>query len=282
MNTPEEIINKLKDQIEIKKVALEELKTRYREVITSVTRNESKSPNSPSNYNLESLQKQLSMYDAEKKLLTTRLGVVSIEREIELTEKIKNFEEKLALLVKENFRLNKSGNSNLPPIQKSLENEEDLLREVKFQKKNIVILEDKISGINNNIEKSSQKISELEYNLNGLKMDVVEHKNDIYREKYNELHKKLDVITKAWKSNVLKFENNIKELESFDKSLQDKITQLKSKIIKQDQQRRLLNMSHDDYAKMKKDGEKISDTPNVYHPDVSFLYKPSVKALYST
>lgn len=222
------------------------------------------------------------MCDAEKKLLINRLGVVSVEREIELTEKIKNLEEKLALLVKENFRLNKFGNSNLPPIQKSLENEEDLLREVKIQKKNIVVLEDKIAGINNNIDKSTQKIIELEYNLTGLKEDVIEPKNDVYREKYNDLHKKLDVLKKAWKSNVLKFENNIKELENIDKGLQDKVTQLKSKIIKQDQQRRLLDMSHDDYAKMKKDGEKISDTPNVYHPDVSFLYKPSVKALYST
>ena len=41
-------------------------------------------------------------------------------------------------------------------------------------------------------------------------------------------------------------------------------------------------MSHDDYNNMKKQGLFISNTPDTYHPDVSFLFRPSVKALYST
>lgn len=77
-------------------------------------------------------------------------------------------------------------------------------------------------------------------------------------------------------------ENIIKEYENNLKNLQETVTQIKSRIFKQEQQRRLLEMSHEDYKSMKKNREMISDAPDIFHPDVSFLYKPSVKSLYST
>lgn len=273
------MISKLKEQVEAKKAALKELRERYREVRKPGHRR-SMSPVITTRYSIENLQKQIGMYDTEKKILSSRYIEVAGVREISFNEKIKSLEEKLALLTKENTRLNKYISMNLPPIQKNVETEDDLQNHIKQIKKNISLAEDKNANNKVLIEKSGQKAVELENLYNQLKNEAGDEIIDVNKAKYSELGKKLEVLKRAWKSNTQRFENFIKELEIVEKNLQDEKTQLKSKIIKHDQQRRLLDMSQDDYKKMIKDGMQAPEITNVF-PGVSFLYKPSVKALYS-
>lgn len=168
----------------------------------------------------------------------------------------------------------------MPPIQKNVETEEDLQNLIKQLKKNISATEEKNANNKVLIEKSGQKAMELETLYNQLKNEAGDEIIDMNKAKFSELRKKFEVLKRVWKSNMQKFENYIKELESVEKNLVDEKTQLKSKIIKHDQQRRLLDMSQDDYKKMMKDGMQVPEMNNVF-PGVSFLYKPSVKALYS-
>ncbi|OMJ70097.1 hypothetical protein SteCoe_32014 [Stentor coeruleus] len=280
MSNTEEMITTLKEQIEAKKIALKELRERYREVRKPGQRR-SMSPVITSRYNIESLHKQLGIYDTEKKILSNRLVEVGGVKEISLNEKIKNLDEKLALLTRENIRLNKYISINLPPIHKNLENEDDLQNHIKQLKKTINSIEEKNMSNKMLIEKSGQKAMELENVYNQLKNEAGDTIIDVNKDKYNELGKKLKVLEKAWKCNTQRFENCIKELESVEKNLEDEKTQLKSKIIKYEQQRRLLNMSQDEYRKMIKDGMQAPEITSVFNPGVSFLYKPSVKALYS-
>lgn len=112
------MISKLKEQVEAKKAALKELRERYREV-RKPGQKRSMSPVVTSRYSIEKLQKQIGMYDTEKKNLSSRFLEVSGVKEISFNEKIKNLEEKLALLTKENTRLNKYISMKCPRYKKT-------------------------------------------------------------------------------------------------------------------------------------------------------------------
>ena len=231
---------------------------------------------------LDNLQKQISIYSKERAHLQSKIQTLSLDNEINLEENIKKQEEKLALLVKENLKLNKFGNFNLPPITKTMESEEDLLREIKIFQKSISGLEETIKNQSEKLKNESEKSLELEKKFDELKKNAGDVKTENISSVYNGLKKKLQVLMNSWKSNVQKMENIIKENENSLKVMNEKVTQIKTKLFKQEQQKRLLEMSHDDYNNMKKQGLFISNTPDTYHPDVSFLFRPSVKALYST
>lgn len=264
----------------MKKLAVSELQTKFSELTTRPFR--SVSP-LPSKQPIENVLKQVQIYEKEKAFLQAKISNLSLNRELDLTENIKNLNEKLTLLVKENLRLNTSPSHNLPPLTRnSMETEEDLQREIKYFQKNISQVEETIKAQSQKIHSDQVKFSQLASTFEGLKKNAPVSKQNNLRTKAGMLKKKLKIIKSSWKSNVLKMENQIKESENEQKSLVDQYTKLRSHIFKQDQQRRLLDMSHDDYRSMKREGLPISDTPDIYHPDVSFLYKPSVKALYST
>ena len=184
--------------------------------------------------------------------------------------------------MKENKKLNMSGGHSLPPIGKAGENEENFQREIKVYQKHVAAAEENLKSLSEKIYTDTQKAADLEREFEKLKDQVGEVKPEISAKPLEGLSKKLNIITKSWKTNVAKMENVVKEKEAQLKLLQEQVTQINSRIFKQDQQRRLLDMSHDDYSSMKNSGKCISDVPDIYHPDVSFLYKPSVKALYST
>lgn len=175
-----------------------------------------------------------------------------------------------------------SGGHSLPPIGKSGDNEESLQREIKVYQKSVAVAEESLKSLSEKILTDTQKAVDLEKEFEKLREQAGEAKLEVSSKPVESLSKKLNIVAKSWKSNVAKMENIVKEKEGQLKLLQEQVTQINSKIFKQDQQRRLLDMSHDDYSSMKNSGKHISDVPDIYHPDVSFLYKPSVKALYST
>ena len=148
--------------------------------------------------------------------------------------------------------------------------------------RSVAAIEDAIKAQAEKIKAEQARNLELSSLFESLKRNTTDFKTDGLSNKANALSNKLKIIQNSWKSNAVKMENIIKEYEHQLKQCDDKATKVKTKIFKQDQQRRLLDMSHDDYINMKREGIQVSDTPDIYHPDVSFLYKPSVKALYST
>jgi hypothetical protein len=231
---------------------------------------------------LENLSKQCLIYAAEEKSLRQKMSSISVENEIQLSEKVEKLKEKLELLVKENKRLNLNGGHGLPPLSKSTDTEESLTRDLKFHKKNLSTIEENLKNIQEKTNNDISKSQELEKEYEKLKNLVGDCKAESDSKPFEDLSKKLKILTSSWKSNVLKMENIIKEKEGQLKLLQEQKTQINSKIFKQDQQRRLLDMSHDDMFNLKNSGAHLGDNPDIYHPDVSFLYKPSVKALYST
>ena len=222
------------------------------------------------------------IYAAEEKSLRLKVSNISVESEIQLAEKVEMLKEKLELLVKENKRLNLNGGHNLPPLPKNNESEESLQREIKFHRKNLTTTEEHLKATSEKINSDTARAQELEKEFQLLKVQVGEFKIESDTKPAEDLNKKLKVMIGSWKSNIAKMENIIKEKEGQLKLLQEQMTQINSRIFKQDQQRRLLDMSHDEMFNMKNSGRHLGDNPDIYHPDVSFLYKPSVKALYST
>ena len=75
------------------------------------------------------------------------------------------------------------------------------------------------------------------------------------------------------KSNELKFKQKFKEIEAIDLKLNSDIICLRMKILKTTQQERLLELA----LNQNKDGNPSDHNYN----DANFLYKPSIKALYS-
>ena len=266
----------------MKQEAYIELTSKFREYSIRNTRSQSPTP-ATSKPRLQNILKQVTIYSKEKASLTSKVTNISLNHELDLVDKIKILEEKLALLVKENLRLNTFRTHGLPPIAKiHNESEEDLQREMKFLQKNIAAVEDAIRAQAEKFKAEQERNLELSNTFESLKRNTAEIRQDNLSNKANALKNKLKIVQNSWKSNVLKMENMAKECENQLKLLQDKETKVRSRIFKQDQQRRLLEMSHDDYKHMKREGLQISDTPDVYHPDAGFLYKPSVKALYTT
>ena len=266
----------------MKSTAYKELKSKYNEIISRNNRSRTKSPVS-SRVSINNFNKQIEIYEKERDYLKTKVSTITLKHEIDIGAKVKSLEEKLALLVKENFRLNSLGNYTLPPISpKNNESEEDIQREKKTIEKNISGIEEKIKNQTQKIQTDKEKLEELEKNYESLKEEAGEVKVDSLKGKASELQKKLKILMNSWKSNVLRMENIIKEKEIEAKTYEDKITTTKSRIFKQSQQRRLLDMSHDDYNSMMEEKSIVTNPLDGHHLDVGFLYKPSINALYST
>ena len=114
-----------------------------------------------------------------------------------------------------------------------------------------------------------------------LKKSLNHTKNIKFLGVFEELTKKFRVFEKSFKSSVGKLEKSIKEKEAELKCLEDEETRLFCKILKQDQQRRLLTNSQNQLFLIMKSGVS-SPSPDLHQPGVGFLYKPSIKGLYNT
>ena len=104
----------------------------------------------------------------------------------------------------------------------------------------------------------------------------------IGNEKYGRielLNQQLMIVKGAKKSVITKSIYRIKELEKELEESQKQEHRIRTKLFKINQQKRLIDMSHNDFAL----DQFRSKTPNrhdLFHPDVSFLYRPSINRLY--
>ena len=169
---------------------------------------------------LDNLQKQISIYSKERAHLQSKIQTLSLDNEIKLEENIKKQEEKLALLVKENLKLNKFGNFNLPPITKTMESEEDLLREIKIFQKSISGLEETIKNQSEKLKNESEKSLELE-NVVGKQSKYLNSNKNTFAEMIEELerlHKENEVL-RLEKQETIEVNEKILKYYKLDKAL---------------------------------------------------------------
>jgi hypothetical protein len=228
----------------------------------------------------ENLQKKLKIYEKERQDILEKLSI-PINSETILKTQIKALESKLSVLEKENLRLNSTKSSPLilPPIipKNSIE---DAYREIKLLKSDIKHLEEVLANTPKESENKHKWFIELSEKYESLKSEVGDYVKISPNKKYFKLQKKLDVIQNSWKNNVVKYQQKINELEEELEKLKYDYLHLNAKSFKKIQQQRLLKMSYDEVI-LKKDSGNLSVRPDVNHPGVSFMYKPSVKSLYN-
>ncbi|CAG9313307.1 unnamed protein product [Blepharisma stoltei] len=130
------------------------------------------------------------------------------------------------------------------------------------------------------IDEYIEKIPGLEQKAEKLKgkLSLYKERNDEKVKKFDDMSKKFEIIMNSWKANVAKYQQKIKEMEEEESKIREKVIGIKTKVFKKDQQMRLLHMTRDELISMKNSPDKPDD--GLFHPDVNFLYKPSVNALY--
>ena len=234
-------------------------------------------------YKLKNLHNKVKIYEKEYEVMTQRASR-PVNSEIRLENEVKILELKLSEVEKENARLNLTNNNNkghLPKIiNASMKAIEEASREIKDLKKSILTLEDQlIHNRNDSLQRHSQ-FEELIQKHNALKQEAGDYIQILPDKKYSKLQKKLEVTNSSWQNNVVKYELKISELEEELEELRANYMQLNAKSFKKSQQQRLLKMSYDEVI-VSKDNSKILLRPDIHHPGVSFMYKPSVKSLYN-
>ena len=229
---------------------------------------------------LINLQKQNTIYEKDQKVLKSRLTCLNYDYESQLSKKNLQLQHKLENLTKLNQKLSKSPSPrSLSPVLTTIE---PLFREIINQKSQIKSIEKAVNETQAKNRLYLEKISVLEKQYEKLlKKSSNRSNNNTLTREFEELNKKFRVFEKSFKSSVVKLEKSIKEKEVELKCLKDEETRLFSKIIKQDQQRRLLNASQNEHVMMVKSGFS-SPYPDIHQPGVEFLNRPSIKALYST
>lgn len=202
--------------------------------------------------------------------------------ELKITNKNSELKQKLNTLIKENKRLEKSPNRPVQSHPVTSNSTDSLFQEITYQRSKIRSIERAMDETKEKIKNCSEKFSALEKNHEKLLRKISTFQsNNKFSQTFHELDKKLKAVQNAYKSSVVKLENIIKEKESEQKNLEAEQTRLNTKLFKQDQQKRLLEINQADYFMMKNNNGqgKLLDS---FNPDVSFLYKPSIKALYNT
>lgn len=267
--------------IMLKTKEYEELKARYKSMSS---RNVSKNHSIDGQANLpwlKTLEAQLKVYEKEHQVLATRLSQPKVS-EFELELNVKTLKNKLQSLEKENIRMNAS-HKHLPKLQTNPAlklDYEEAYRTFKLLKESISDLEAKLQE---NVKTSKihverfNELMEKQKRLNNELGDYIPVQPD---NKYAYLKRKLETLTTSWKTNVSKFEIRIAELEEELAGLKEKLMHLNAQDFKKSQQMRLLKMSHQEVVIQKYNG-KLSSKPDIDHPDVGFMYKPSVKRLYN-
>jgi hypothetical protein len=229
---------------------------------------------------LQSLMKKSLMYEKEEKVLRSRMSFVSVDHEIELSNLNKDLKLKYENLLKENKRLSLLQVSS--PQLKQAETEESLFREIQILRTNIKSAEKILEETDFKLKIASEKLKDLEKLHEALLSSLPSSKSPSKNHpNLSDLQKKLkssEILSKSTKSRL---ENKLREKENELKSLQDEEVHLRSKLFKQDQQKRLLQISENDYT-IRKTMKIRHISPDIRHPDINFLYKPSIKALYNT
>ena len=232
-------------------------------------------------FTLKSLQNKVKIYEKELEITTQRTSR-PVNSEILLENEVKTLQLKLSEVEKENTRLNLNNNKNYLPkiINIPLKAIEEAYREIKDLKKSIISLEDQLIHNRNESLLRHGQFEELIQKHDTLKQQAGDYIQILPDKQYFNLQKKLEVLTTSWKNNVVKYELEISELEEELEELKSSYMQLNAKNFKKSQQQRLLRMSYDEVIG-RKENSKSSLRPDIHHPGVSFMYKPSVKSLYN-
>ncbi|CAG9323074.1 unnamed protein product [Blepharisma stoltei] len=229
----------------------------------------------------ESSKKVLRIFEKDIEFLERRLLMPKdIDIEYKLEIQIRELKKQLESLRKENERLNKLTlqAKEAPVIAQNPENE--LLKEINQLNKEIDKTDSKITKNEKMQEELAQKIPTLESKSYKLltKLGKYKERNDEKAKKFDDMNKKLTIISNSWKSNVAKYQQIIKEMEQEEGQIRERFVGIKTKVFKKDQQMRLLHMTRDELISMRSSPDKPDD--GMFRPDVNFLYKPSVNALY--
>lgn len=231
---------------------------------------------------IKNLQRKAEIYQRDLKEISMKMSKTPFE-ENELEEQVKELEKKLLLLEKDNYRLCLSSSKpflpkiNPPNIKIEVE---DAFRQVKLLKGSIKDLEDQLEQNPKESQKLQSRLEELQANHKSLQEEIGDYMKKSPNQKYLKLKRKLEATTNSWKNNIVKYEHKIAELEAESDQLKNEFMHLNAASFKKAQQQRLLKMSYDE-INLKKDDGKLSVRPDVDHPGVSFMYKPSVKTLYN-
>ena len=228
---------------------------------------------------LESIQKKTMFYEKEQKTLRSKITFMNVDYEIELANKNLDLQKKLESLQKRNKKV--SITPSMTPIGKVPEVEETLHREIKLLKRNIKATNKSIEENLEKIQHFSDKIIDLELKYAELQRQAPALRSENqFKLVFEELIKKFKILETSSKTTKVKLESKIREQEIELKSLQDQETQLQTKIFKQNQQKRLLFISENDYTIRKSQG--IREISPIRQPNIDFLYKPSIKSLYNS
>ena len=229
---------------------------------------------------LKSLNKKAKIYQKEYENLVQKRNR-PLNAEMLLEKETKKLQETLAVLEKENTRLNTS-KLYLPkigPTNNISINLEEKYREVKALKTLISELQEKIINYPKESQLRHERFLKLTEKYKNLREEAGDYIKIMPDKRYYTLQKKLDVVTNSWNNNVSKYEQKIVELEEELENLKNSYMHLNAKSFKKSQQQRLLKMSYDEAAE--RNSGNVSLKPDIHHPGVSFLYKPSVKSLYN-
>ncbi|OMJ96212.1 hypothetical protein SteCoe_170 [Stentor coeruleus] len=282
MNTSRKNEIDLFSNIFLKSKELEILKAQYqslsqRKIVRSVSQDIV-----AKNSTIQVLKRKAEIYQRDLKEISVKVTKTPFE-ENELENQVKELRKKLALLEKENHRLCLTSSKpilpkiNLPNIKAEVE---DTLRQVKQLKALIKDIEDQLEQNPKESQKLQSRFEELQKNHYTLQEEIGDYIKKSPNQKYLSLQRKLEAITNSWKNNIVKYEHHITELEAESDQLKNEYMHLNAASFKKAQQQRLLKMSYDE-INLKKDDGKLSVRPDVDHPGVSFMYKPSVKTLYN-
>ncbi|OMJ90817.1 hypothetical protein SteCoe_6799 [Stentor coeruleus] len=266
----------------LKSKELEALKAKYLSLTQREIGRSSSDNNISRNAKLKAIQKKVDIYEKDLKEISSKVERTPLE-ENELEDQVKELEKKLSQLEKENHRLCLSSSKpslpkiNPPNIKALLE---DSARQIKQLKLSINELEDQLERYPKESQKLHSRFEELQQSQTTLLEEVGDYIKKSPNKKYLKLKRKLEAITTSWKNNIVKYEHKIIELQEESDQLKNEFMHLNAQAFKKQQQQRLLMMSLDEIV-LKKDEGKLSVRPDVDHPGVSFMYKPSVKTLYN-
>jgi chromosome segregation ATPase len=268
----------------IKSKEYEELKARFKSISSrNLLKNSSFDLKSSGSW-LKSLETQLKVYENEHKKLSLRITQPQTS-EVDLERHVKNLKNKVLVLEKQNERLN-SSQRQLPKLPSLVSHNsprldlEENLRILRNLKDSVKDLEKKLDDGQKTFKVLSDRGVELTEKLKTLNEELGGYVPAHPDSKFEYLKKKLETINISWKTNVNKDEVRIGELEEELAGLKEKAMHLNAQLFKKTQQMRLLKMSHQEVVMMQDSG-KLSMRPDIDHPEVGFMYKPSVKALYN-
>lgn len=203
---------------------------------------------------------KLNQLKEEKQFLIKKQQKIIKNSQQELEFQKSYFEQKIAQLKLENLAL-KASKEEL--LQKRInEKAIEMFNKISNSQKRILELE--------NFHLKNQKIiKKLESQVQAENPTISYQESEIL---YNKLCKTYKTLEASIKSNEAKYKQKIKELETQDQKINSEKICLQMKILKTAQQQRLLEINL---------YQQAENTNNHNYNDANFLYKPSIKSLYS-